>query len=139
MILVSSCLVGKNCKYNGSNNYNKDVESFLIGKKYIDCCPEQLGGLETPRPKVEIRINKAVNEYNQDVTKEFIIGSELTLKYAKENHVELAILKERSPSCGVNKIYNGNFENILIEGMGISAKLLSENGIKVISEEELGQ
>ena len=140
MILVSACLVGLNCKYNGGNNYNEQIVKELKSKGIIPICPEQLGGLKTPRTASEIKyINGkryVYNKDNEDVTYNFEKGAEEVLKLCKKLEIKKAILKSRSPSCGHGKIYNGKFENKLIDGNGILTQLLIDNGIEVISDDE---
>lgn len=135
MILVSACLLGVDCKYNGKNNLNLEVLEFLKDKEYMLVCPEQLGGLMTPRKPAEIKEDKVINNEGLDVTKEFEKGAKETLKIKEMINARFAILKEGSPSCGSGKIYNGMFEGKKIKGKGITAKLLEENGVKVCSEE----
>lgn len=141
MILVSACLLGINCKYNGKNNYNDKVIEFIKNKKFIPVCPEQLGGLETPRKPSEIILknNKkyVYNIENKDVTREFKKGALETLYIAKKFKCQLAILKANSPSCGCGKIYDGSFSSKLVNGNGITAQLLIDNKIKVVSEEDI--
>ena len=140
MILISACLVGINCKYNGKNNYNEKALELVKSGKAIPICPEQLGGLTTPRNPSEIKIinNKryVINNKNEDVTEQFVRGANEVLKLAKELDVEKVILQSRSPSCGVGKIYSGNFDKKLIDGNGILAQMLIENNIEVIDIEE---
>ena len=138
MYIVSSCLVGINCKYNGKNNYNEDVIDFLKDKEFIIACPEQLGGLCTPRPKSEISGDLVISEFDQDVTKQFKKGASETLKIVEMFNCTHAILKERSPSCGVYEIYDGTFSGVEIKGMGRTAELLKSNGIVIMSEKDLG-
>lgn len=139
-ILVSACLVGNNCKYNGKNNKNEKIIEFLKDKEVILVCPEVMGGLSTPRLKSEILVNnetlKVINEEGNDVTNNFTVGAQIALKRAIANNVKLAILKEKSPSCGVKRIYNGNFDGTLVDGSGVFARLLKENGIEVLTEED---
>ena len=139
-VLVSACLIGNNCKYNGKNNKNEKIIEFLKDKDVILVCPEVMGGLSTPRLKSEILVNnkelKVINEAGNDVTFNFTKGAEIALKRALANNVKLAILKEKSPSCGVKRIYNGNFDGTLVDGSGVFARLLKENGIKVLTEED---
>lgn len=139
-VLVSACLIGNNCKYNGKNNKNEKIIEFLKDKDVILVCPEVMGGLSTPRLKSEILVNnkelKVINEEGNDVTFNFTKGAEIALKRALANNVKLAILKEKSPSCGVKRIYNGNFDGTLVDGSGVFARLLKENGIKVLTEED---
>ncbi|MCC0631817.1 DUF523 domain-containing protein [Clostridioides sp. ZZV15-6388] len=138
MILVSACLIGINCKYSGDNNENKEVKEYLKGKDFILVCPEQLGGLSTPRPPAEIVGGKVITKEDyKDVTENFVRGAEETLKIAKLYVCSEAILKEGSPSCGCNLVYDGSFSGKKIPGKGITAKLLEEEGIKVKSEKDL--
>ena len=147
MYLISACLCGVNCKYNGLNNYNEICEKLLASGKAILVCPEQLGGLPTPRIPSEIIGNsldildgkgEVVNKEGSDVTAQFIKGAKETLDIAKKINIKIAILKDGSPSCGVNYIYDGNFSGTKINGMGVTAQLLKESLIDVISEDELG-
>lgn len=147
MYLISACLCGVNCKYNGLNNYNEICEKLLASGKAILVCPEQLGGLPTPRIPSEIIGNsldildgkgEVVNKEGSDVTAQFIKGAKETLNIAKKLNIKTAILKDGSPSCGVNYIYDGNFSGTKIKGMGVTAQLLKESLIDVISEDELG-
>ena len=138
-VLVSACLVGENCKYNGKNNKNEKVLEYLKDKEIILVCPEVMGGLTTPRLKSEILAsdNKTViNEKREDVTGYFVNGAKKALEKAIDNNVKVAILKERSPSCGSKKIYNGEFNGTVIGGNGIFARMLKENSIVVLSEED---
>lgn len=133
-ILVSSCLLGKNCKYNGGNNYNREVEK--LGEKYriISVCPEELGGLSTPRDPSEINNSRVITSKGIDVTDNFKLGARKTLNIALENNIKLAVLKEKSPSCGSFKIYDGSFSGRLILGKGMTSSLLLENNIEVLGE-----
>ena len=145
MILVSACLLGIDCKYSGSNNKNDSVLKYLEGKKYVIACPEQLGGLTTPRnPSEIVKIGEnEVNEYKllsnewKDVSENFIKGAEETLKIAKIFNCTEAILKEGSPSCGSSFIYDGSFTGKKISGQGVTTHLLRKNNIKVISENQV--
>ena len=142
-ILVSACLCGKDCKWDGGNNKNQkllDYMESMRGKaEFYEVCPEQMGGLSTPRPASEIRAEDrcVVNTEGHDVTEEFERGAELALQVAKEYGCTLAILKERSPSCGCHGIYDGTFSKKIVDGMGKTAELLKANGIKVIGESEI--
>lgn len=138
-ILVSSCLLGKNTKYNGSNNYISTIELLKMKYNIIEVCPEVLGGLLIPRSPAEIINNKVINKDGIDVTSNYIKGANKALNLALKYNCKIAVLKEKSPSCGVFKIYDGSFSKILIDGMGITTKLLKEKGIKVYSEFELEQ
>ena len=132
-ILVSACLLGINCKYNGENNYSDEVIDFLKDYEIIPVCPEILGGLSTPRKPSEIKENKIYTIDKKDVTKNYQKGAEETLKIAKLLGVKKALLKAKSPSCGNGLIYDGTFNNKLIEGDGITTQLLKENDIEVIT------
>lgn len=147
-ILVSGCLLGVNCKYNGGNNYNEKIIEYLKDKEYIVVCPEKYGGLKTPRVPSEIQSlktakdvlcgnAKVLSKNGEDVTEYFLKGANEVLDIALKNKCTFAILKESSPSCGPSLVYNGNFEGIKIPGKGVCAKLLEENGIKVISEDDI--
>jgi len=147
MIIVSGCLCGINCKYNGENNLNEKVSKLLRSGEAIPVCPEQLGGQSTPRAAHEIIGGtgadvldgkaRILGPEGDDVTEEFIRGAEETLKIAKECGAKTAVLKARSPSCGKGMIYDGTFSGNKIPGNGVTAELLIRNGIKVITEEEL--
>ena len=137
IILVSACLLGYNCKYNGKNNKNEKVLEYIKDKYVIPICPEVFGNLSIPRMPAEIKNNKVINKKGKDVTNNFIDGANKTLKIAKILNIKKAILKQKSPSCGSGKIYDGNFNNTIINGDGITTKILKENNIEVISEEDL--
>ena len=141
MILVSACLAGINCKYNGGNNYNEKVFNLVKEGKAIPVCPEQLGGLTTPRKPSEIKIvdgkRYVINKEGIDVTEEFEKGAEEVLALVKKLDIKKAILQTRSPSCGKGKIYSGNFDRNLVDGNGILADLLLKNGIEVINSDDI--
>ena len=140
MILVSACLAGFNCKYNGKNNFNEKIFKLVKEGKAIPVCAEQLGGLTTPRLPSEIKIinrkRYVVNSNNIDVTENFENGAKEVLKIAKKMNIKKAILKSKSPSCGVGRIYSGNFDNELVDGNGVLAELLIKNNISVINSDE---
>ena len=133
-ILVSSCLLGMNCKYNGKNNFNAKVKELENYHHFIAVCPEVLGGLGVPRMPSEILDKKVINCNIIDVTKEFILGANETLSIAIRHHCQLAILKSNSPSCGFGQIYDGSFSSTLVNGNGITADLLHKNGIAILNE-----
>lgn len=141
MILVSACLIGINCKYSGGNNYNQKIFDLVKEGKAIPICPEQLGGLNTPRKPVELKVingkRYAIDNEGKDFTENFERGALEVLKLAKNLNINKAILQPRSPSCGVNKIYSGNFDNKLVDGNGILAELLKQNGIDVLTPNEI--
>jgi uncharacterized protein YbbK (DUF523 family) len=137
MILVSACLVGVNCKYSGESNESEKVLAYLKDKSYVPICPEQLGGLQTPRPTCEIVGQKVMNEHGVDCTDAFDKGAKEVLKIARLVGATEALLKEGSPSCGVNRIYDGSFSGKKINGKGLTAKILKDNQIGVLSDEDL--
>ena len=138
-ILISACLVGDNCKYNEGNNLNPQLEGLLEKYELIPFCPEVEGGLSIPRNPSEIKGDRVVMDNNKDVTREFEFGARKALMLCLYLKIKIAVLKERSPSCGTHQVHDGSFSNKLINGMGITAKLLKENGIKVYSEDEINQ
>jgi len=136
-ILVSACLYGKNVKYNGKNNYIAKIKELEKKYELILICPEVFGGLSIPRDPSEINNNKVISIKGKDVTNNFNMGAKKALDLAIENNCKIAILKEGSPSCGKNYIYDGTFRSIKIDGMGITTKLLKENNIKIYNEKEI--
>ena len=136
-ILVSACLLGEKCKYNGGSNYNQKVCDFVKGCEVIPVCPEVLGGLPTPRIPSEIAGGVVRNREGVSVDREFRTGAEKALEIAKRHHAELAILQSRSPSCGVKEIYDGTFSGKKIPGQGIFAGMLIRAGIRVLDAEDV--
>ena len=120
-IIVSSCLLGNNCKYNGKNNYNPKLIDFLKQMEIIEVCPEQMGGLSTPRLPSEIKGDIVINKEGIDVTPFFQKGACKTLEIAKNNSCKVAILKSNSPSCGFGSVYDGTFSSKLKSGNGVTA------------------
>ena len=138
MILVSACLLGENCKYNGSNNNNEKVHTYLADKEYCPFCPECLGDMTTPRAPIEINSDgKAVNTNGEDKSEQLNNGAHKTLQLCRELAVDIVIMKDGSPSCGVHNIYDGTFTHKKIPGLGITAKKLAQNGYRIISEDDL--
>ncbi len=140
MVFVSGCLVGINCKYNGGNNYDERIFNLVKEGRAIPICPEQWGGLKTPRNPAQIKnINNkrhVVTNHGENVTEQYERGAQEVLELAKKLNIKKAILQPRSPSCGKGKIYDGNFNKTLIDGNGIAADLLIKNGIEVYTPEE---
>ena len=132
-ILVSSCLLGLNCKYDGGNNYSNEIDEFLKDYDVIPICPEIMGGLPTPRVGSERIGDKVITKDGKDVTEQYKKGAEDALFLAKKYDVKKALLKLRSPSCGNEKIYDGTFTYTLIDGDGVTAELLKNNGIEIIT------
>lgn len=147
MILVSACLCGVNCKYNGGDNKSKEVLKLIEKYQLIPICPEQLGGLSTPRHPAEIVSGdakdvlkgkgKIENDCGEDVTEQFLKGAQESLKIAKLYGIKVAILKAKSPSCGCGVIYDGSFTGTLKKGNGVTAELFLQNGIEVHTENDL--
>lgn len=137
IIAVSACLLGENCKYNGGNNYSEKVRSFCEGHDVISVCPEVLGGLTIPRTPAEIVDGIVTNRNGENVDNAFRLGAERAMKIIEEQGVSLCILQSRSPSCGVNEIYDGTFTGRKMKGQGVFAKMLSKNGIRIIDVEDL--
>ncbi len=137
IIIVSACLLGLNTKYDGGNNRNEKVVSLSGDYILIPLCPEQLGGLSTPRPPSERKGNFVFSVNGTDVTKNFLKGAEEALKFAKLYEVRRAILKDGSPSCGSNYIYDGTFTGKKIKGSGVTTEFFRKNNIKVYSEKEI--
>lgn len=133
-LLISACLCGENTKYNGGNNLIKDLD--LIKEKYdlVLICPEVMGGLPTPRHPSEILGTKVISDEGKDVSREFTTGAQMALDIAKKNHIQVALLKESSPSCGKTLVHDGTFSEHKIPGQGVTAKLLAQEGIKIFAE-----
>ena len=136
-ILVSACLMGENCKYNGGNNLISNLQNEFPDCEFIPVCPEELGGLLTPRAKSEIRGNFVFNEIGVDVTENFLKGANISLEKAKTEGVRYALLKAKSPSCGKGEVYDGSFSGKVVPGNGKTAELLMKNGIEVFTEKEI--
>ena len=140
-ILVSRCLLGEPCRYDGKS---KPVEALLYlavnGVVLVPVCPEVDGGLPTPRPPAEIQPDgRVVNWEGQDVTAEYRKGAQHALETARKYGCTVAVLKEKSPSCGNCRVYDGSFTGTLIDGQGVTAELLARHGIRVLGESQLDQ
>lgn len=136
-IIVSACLLGHNCKYNGGNNRNQDIIDFVRNHEVLALCPELLGGLSTPRQPAEIQNGIVTNVAGESIDTPFRKGAQAALEIAIREKAELAILQPRSPSCGCKQIYDGTFSRRLIKGKGIFVQLLSEHGIPAIESDEV--
>ena len=136
MIIVSACLAGVGCRYDGAAKPCESVIRLVAEDKALPLCPEQLGGLSTPRLPAEIIAEKVIRNDGADVTAEFTRGAQEALKLARLVGAKTAILKARSPSCGCGKIYDGSFRGKLVEGDGVFAGLCKKDGIEVKTEEE---
>ena len=135
-ILVSACLLGLKVRYDGKEKTNEELVERLKNYDFVPVCPEIFGGLSTPRVPAEIRDNKVINKEGIDVTSNYVRGAEEVLKLALKFNIKKAILKSNSPSCGKGKVYDGTFSGNLVDGNGITAKLLMDNGIEVLSEDD---
>jgi uncharacterized protein YbbK (DUF523 family) len=133
MKIVSACLAGVNCRYDCKHQERIDIVEMVKSGQAIPLCPEQLGGLSTPRPPAEIVGDKILTNQGLDVTEQYTNGAEQALKLAKLSGAKKALLKSKSPMCGCGKIYDGTYSGNLIEGDGVFTKLLKENGIEVES------
>jgi len=136
MKIVSACLAGIKCRWDGEARPCQKVIELVKQGKAIPVCPEQLGGLTTPRTPAEQKNNKVFTKDGKDVTAQFERGAEEALKIAKLVNCDEAILKAKSPSCGSGKVYDGTFSGKLIDGDGVFAKILKKNNIKVFTENE---
>jgi len=135
-IIVSACLLGLKVRYDGKEKTNEELVEKIKNYQFIPVCPEIFGGLQTPRVPAEIKSNKVINKEGIDVTSNYERGAEEVLKLAKKFNIKRAVLKSKSPSCGKGKIYDGSFSGKLVDGFGITTKLLMDNGIEVLSEDE---
>lgn len=135
-ILISACLLGGKCRYDGKDKNKIDL-SVLEGYNLFPICPEVDGGLSVPRPPAERVGPYIINNEGKDVTAEYTRGAEIALKTALENNCKIAILKAKSPSCGKGQIYDGTFSRTLVDGNGVTAELLQKNGITVYTEYEI--
>lgn len=136
-LLISACLLGIPCRYDGRSVKGVDIE--LLSKKFnlIPVCPEIYGGLPTPRTPSERVGEKTLMKDGRDVTENYLRGAEAAYALCQSLGCTLALLKERSPSCGKNKIYDGSFTGTLIDGEGVTAEYLRERGIKIFGESEI--
>ena len=136
-VAVSACLVGKNTKYNGGNNYNEAVMKYLLDKEYITICPEVTGGLLTPRVPSERVNEKVINKIGEDVTINFFDGAQKEIEKLLKENINIIIVKEKSPSCGYKQIYDGTFTNTLTDGNGVFVELALKQGFTIYTEKEI--
>ena len=135
-IMVSACLLGQKCKYNGGDNFNEKVAALQAEHEVIPVCPEAAGGLPIPRIPCEIVRGEVIDQSGESRDREFREGAEKCLAIAEMEHIDLAILQSRSPSCGIRQIYDGTFSRRLTEGSGVFASLLAEKGFRVMDVED---
>jgi uncharacterized protein YbbK (DUF523 family) len=138
-IAVSACLLGVNCRYDGGHNLIPAILKLKEHYVLIPVCPEQLGGLTTPRPPAEIMGSRVVTKTGLEVTEAFEKGALETLAILKTLEVQTAILKDVSPSCGSSRIYDGSFSRVQIPGGGVTAELLRKRGVAVYAEEKVSE
>lgn len=136
-VLVSACLLGENCKYNGKNNRNETLIQRLQSHELVPICPEVLAGLGVPRPCVELRAGVAYNQYGEKVDDAFRAGVARALAQIEGQTIDLVILQSRSPTCGVKQIYDGSFRKQLIDGQGMLAAALLARGYRVVDVEDI--
>ena len=136
-IIVSACLLGENCKYSGGNNFDPKVSSFVRGKEVIPVCPEVLAGLGIPRLPIEIRDGIVTRRDGAQVDEAIRQAVAQILEQLKDEDIECAILKARSPTCGVHQIYDGTFTGTLVDGAGVLSRALLDAGYRVLDNEDL--
>ena len=136
-ILVSACLLGENCKYNGGNNYAPAVAEFVTGKEVLAVCPEMMAGMGCPRTPIEIVDGILMDRDGNNVDalmRKAVVDS---MEFIRKEEIQCAILQSRSPTCGVNQVYDGSFSGKLISGSGIFAQALKDAGYETIAAEDM--
>lgn len=136
-ILVSACLLGEPCRYDGKSKPCPAVMALKERYNIVPVCPEVMGGLPTPRIPSEICGDRVLMKDGRDVTENYDRGAKTALRLARENGCTVAVLKEKSPSCGSGLIHNGSFDGGLVAGDGVTAQLLKKEGIRVLGESEI--
>lgn len=136
-ILISACLLGMPCRYDGRSKPKKEISSLRERYVLIPVCPEVFGGLSTPRLPCELQNGKVIRKDGADMTFFYEKGAQTVLRLAKKHGCTVAVLKENSPSCSPHKHYDGSFTKSLVDGPGLTAQLLSENGIRVFGEDDI--
>ncbi len=138
-ILVSHCLLGEPCRYDGASRLDRQVlDLHRAGHNLIPVCPEVLGGLEVPRPPAEVQTDgRVLDREGRDVTAAYRSGAEQVVGIAQEHGCTVAVLKARSPACGCGDIYDGTFTHTIRPGWGVAAQMLREAGVRVMDEENL--
>ncbi len=136
-LLISACLLGCACRYDGRSKPHKKAIELAETHDLIPFCPECMGGLMTPRPPAEIQGERVINAENVDVTVQYRKGAEEALRLCKTLGITRAVLKAKSPSCGKGEVYDGTFTKTLTKGNGVTAQLLMEHGIEVLTEKDL--
>ncbi len=136
-ILVSACLLGKNCKYNGGNNYNAAVAEYVKGKDILPICPEMMAGMGCPRTPIEIVDGVLMDRDGNNVDAAMREAVAKAMERIRKEEIQCAILQSRSPTCGVNQIYDGSFSGKLIPGSGVLTQALKDEGYQVIDAEDI--
>ena len=136
-ILVSTCLLGENCKYNGGNNYNSAVTEFVKDKEVLAICPELMAGMGCPRTPIEIVDGVLMDRDGNNVDAAMREAVEQAMEMIHKENIQCAILQSRSPTCGVNEVYDGSFSGKLIPGPGVLAQALKAAGYRVIDAEDV--
>lgn len=136
-ILVSACLLGENCKYNGGNNYSPAVAEFVRGKEVLTICPEMMAGMGCPRTPMEIVDGVLMDRDGKNVDAAMRKAVARVLEQIRQEEIQCAILQSRSPTCGVNQVYDGSFSGKRISGSGIFAQALKDAGYRVIDAEDI--
>ena len=138
-LLISACLLGVQCRYDGGSKPVMPTVALMEQYHLIPICPEQMGGLPTPRPPAERQGSRVVTRDGEDVTEAFLRGTAEVLRLADLYRCKAALLKERSPSCGCGQIYDGTFSKTLVEGDGMAAQMLKKHGLTVYGESQIGE
>lgn len=136
-VLVSACLLGENCKYNGGNNYNAAVVEYVKDKEVLTICPEMLAGMGCPRTPIEIVDGGLMDRDGNDVDAAMRKAVAKAIAWIRKEEIQCAVLQSRSPTCGVNRIYDGSFSGKLIDGSGVFAQALKDAGYQVIDAEDI--
>lgn len=136
-LLISACLLGIACRYDGKSKEYPEIKELYDKCELIPFCPECYGGLSTPRSPCEIKNDRVISQNGAECTQQYVKGAHEALALCKKLDIKCALLKEKSPSCGKGLIYDGTFSKTLVTGDGVTAKLLSENSIRVFGESEL--
>ena len=136
-ILVSACLLGENCKYNGGNNYSPAVEAFVKDEEVLSICPEMMAGMGCPRTPIEIVDGVLMDRNGNNVDASMREAVAQAMEMIRKEDIQCAVLQSRSPTCGVNQIYDGSFTGKLIEGSGVLAQALKLVGYRVVDAEDI--
>lgn len=134
--LVSACLCGEACRYDGKSSRVEELARLREAGLALAVCPERDGGLGVPRPPCELKEGRALTRAGQDCTAYYLAGAKLALELAEKHEISRAVLKDKSPSCGVRRIYDGSFSGRLVEGRGLTAALLAQAGLRLACEDD---